>query len=314
MSCRSVCPRKSSCAVAEAPKRRKTTAAGDRRRGQVQGLADEARRDRRIQAADRETGDRPRRGGQEDAPRLRWDPGQLQAHGGRVAASAIADEQQGGTGDDQRDRIDEEGCEQGPGGESGEESGHQDAQSQPAHVRGRRQGPGQPFASGRGVLEHGDGGRGSEDSRRQSGQNAPDEQQADVRPDEEQHRRGDREDHAGSEHRPAAQSVGEAAEEHERGDDAEGVDREELGGEGGAEAESVLVEGVERCGQGRAHHHDGEYVRRGGQAPSRGGAWLPPVGRLFGHCLCAPLPALRVRRGGCARRAVSDCTLEPGYP
>src|SRR5699024_7471955 len=80
------------------PEEEEDDAAGDRRRGQVQGLSDEARRDRRIQAADRETGDRPRRGGQEDAPRLRWDSGQLQGHGGRVAASAIADEQQGGTG------------------------------------------------------------------------------------------------------------------------------------------------------------------------------------------------------------------------
>src|SRR5699024_7291616 len=120
----------------------------------------------------------------------------------------------------------------------------------------------------------------------------------------------------GSEQRTPAHSVGEAAEEHERGDDAERVDREELRGEGGAEAESVLVEGIERCGQGRAHHHDGEYVRRGGQAPPRGGSWFlaPWFGRLIGHFPCAPFPALRVRRGGCARRAVSDCTLEPGYP
>ena len=87
---------------------------------------------------------------------------------------------------------------------------------------------------------------------------------------------------ARGEYRPATDEVGERAEQQQRADQAEHVDREDDGQDGRREAPLLLVDHVQRGGRGRRGHEDHEDDADRGERERTGQPTLLPVDRNAG--------------------------------
>ena len=148
-------------------------------------------------------------------------------------------------------------------GDIRDESGEQRTRGETAGVHRDRERAGGGPALGREQVDHRRRARAAHQARAEAGDDAGHDQQRERGRQQEQHGTEDRQRHRDQQHRAPPDLIGEAAEDGERGDDAEGVDREQDGDRERAESELRRVDRVEGRGEGGTHH---DHQEREGRA------------------------------------------------